>query len=253
MINIAICDNNATLTGELEKMLTDTAIDENIDISCDVFLDGSTLVKAITEQKLYFELIFLDIEMNTMNGIQAAQILRDMDVFSLIVYISSHEKYMKDLFYTEPFRFLAKPINQTELHDAFLSAYKRIRQKTEYYTFAYNKSLLKIPLKQIAYFESNNRVILIHLVNANSPISNNNPSDTFTDRFYGKMNDVEKEIESTGYRFLRIHQSYLVNFDYIKNITFTSAFMIDGTELHISEDRQKQIRTLFCEILASRE
>ena len=234
-------------------MLIDIAINENIDINCDVFLDGSTLVRAIKEQKTYFELIFLDIEMNNMNGIQAAQILREMEIYSLIVYISSHEKYIKDLFCTEPFRFLAKPINRGELHDVFLSAYKKIRRKTEYYTFTYNKSLIKIPFKQIAYFESRNRIILIHLVNANALIFNRNSSEPFIDRFYGKMNDVEKEIASTDYRFLRIHQSYLVNFDYIKSITFTSAFMIDGTELHISEDRQKQIRTLFCKILASGE
>ena len=60
------------------------------------------------------------------------------------------------------------------------------------------------------------------------------------------MNDVEKQLSGTNVRFIRIHQSYLVNFDYIKSMSFTSVTMYDGTVLQISEDRQKSVRTQFC-------
>lgn len=65
-------------------------------------------------------------------------------------------------------------------------------------------------------------------------------------RFYGKMNDVEKQLSDSNVRFIRIHQSYLVNFDYIKSMNFTNVTMSDGAMLQISEDKQKKVRSQFC-------
>lgn len=240
MINIAICDDSALMTGSLEQMLLKIAKEQQLKIDCKVFFDGTTLVHSILHQNNCFELIFLDIEMKTMSGIQAASILREKDIPSLIVYISAHEKYLKSLLCTEPFSFISKPVKQDELQNIFLSAYKKICKNTIYYTFTYKKNMFKIPLDQIIYFESYNRMVFIH------------PSKTSTlpfNQFYGKLNDVESQIANTNNRFLRIHQSYLINFDYIKSIALTHVTLTDETKLYISEHRQKKIHNLFCSIL----
>lgn len=65
-------------------------------------------------------------------------------------------------------------------------------------------------------------------------------------KFYGKMNDLEKKLSESSNRFIRIHQSYLVNFDYIRSMNFTSITMHDGKILQISEERQKNVRIQFC-------
>ena len=70
----------------------------------------------------------------------------------------------------------------------------------------------------------------------------------FNSKFYGKINDIEKCLSTSNHRFIRIHQSFLVNFDYIRSINFTTVTMSDGTILQISEERQKKVRTLFCSI-----
>ena len=64
-------------------------------------------------------------------------------------------------------------------------------------------------------------------------------------RFYGKMNDVEKQLAG-HLNFIRIHQSFLVNFAYIKRITFETVTMMDGKVLKISKERQKRVREKFC-------
>ena len=74
----------------------------------------------------------------------------------------------------------------------------------------------------------------------------NTESDEMEYRFYGKMNDVEKQLSDSNVRFIRIHQSYLVNFDYIKSMNFTNVTMSDGAMLQISEDKQKKVRSQFC-------
>lgn len=246
MIKAAICDDDVVLTSSVEKMLDAIAEEQNIKIDCAVFFDGSTLVESI-RQGTYYDIIYLDIEMHKINGISAAELIRDMDVPTLIIYVSSYEKYLKELFNTEPFRFLSKPIDEMAFRSAFLAAYKRISRKVEYFSFIYNKEFLKVPLRKICYFESRNRVIYIHTTE-NTNIEHSDSEY----KFYGKLNDVEKQLSKSNVRFIRVHQSFLVNFDYIKGLTFTCATLYDGTVLQISEDKQKNVRKQFC-LMAGKE
>lgn len=249
MINIAICDDDVAITAYVEDMLFKMAKLYGVKINCEVFFDGSTLVDAL-RHSTYYDLIYLDIEMPKVNGINTAEIIRNMGIPALIVYVSSYEKYLKELFDTEPFRFLSKPIDTNMFNSVFLAACKRIQQKSGYFSFSYNKLLVKIPLNSIYYFESQNRVIYVrtaeHIPSATVDADNNE------NKFYGKINEVEKTLYERNVRFIRIHQSFLVNFDYIKTMNFTSVTMSNGTVLQISEDRQKNVRTQFC-ILAGME
>ena len=61
-------------------------------------------------------------------------------------------------------------------------------------------------------------------------------------KFYGKLNMLEKKLENGKISFLRIHQSYLVNYRFIKEISFYKVVLYNGMELQISEDRQKSVR-----------
>lgn len=237
MINIAICDDDAATTSLIEKYITQYTDKQNISCSCDVFFDGTTLLNHIS-QGTFYDLIYLDIEMKYMNGIDTATQLRALSIPSLIIYVSSYEQYWKELFSTEPFRYIQKPINENKFIECFIAAYKRICEKIEYFTYNFNKSITKIPLNHISYFESQYRVVHIHTMNGCQ----------FNSKFYGKINDIEKNLSTSNHRFIRIHQSFLVNFDYIRSINFTTVTMADGTILQISEERQKKVRTLFCSI-----
>ena len=115
----------------------------------------------------------------------------------------------------------------------------RIQSRSAYYSFAYKKALHKVPFDRIAYFESRGRRIYIHM----SGLAAEGP---YTEVFYGKMNEVEKQVAMVNSRFLRIHQSFLVNFDYVRVIGFSEVVMMDGQTLQVSEERQKNARTQFC-------
>lgn len=240
MINIAICDDDIAITGVIEEMLYKIEKEQNLQINCSIFFDGDTLIQNI-HQGSYYDLIYMDIEMNRINGINTAEIIRNLDVPVLIIYISGYEKYLKELFHTEPFRFLSKPIDESEFCDVFMAAFKRIQQKTGYFSFSYNKTYIKVPLSSIYYFESKNRIVYIHMSE-----NKNIYAEGSYDRFYGKMNEVQKQLSAYNSRFIRIHQSYLVNYDYIKSMNFTTVMMTNGTLLQISEERQKSVRTQYC-------
>ena len=74
-------------------------------------------------------------------------------------------------------------------------------------------------------------------------------NDGSTAYFYGKLNVVEKELADSRRYFLRIHQSFLVNYDYITKMNFfniTISINKKEIELNISEDRQKEVRRQLC-------
>lgn len=241
MIHVAICDDDKTLTKNIAQLLRVTAAGQGIDVDCKLFFDGSGLIRAITEQRMCFDLIYLDIEMENIDGIHAAQALRDAELPALIVYISAHEEYWKELFRTNPFRFLSKPIEAKAFRAVFSEACTEIGKRNGYFNFYYKKAHYRVPLNKITYFESRSRLILIHLSGWNG-----DRSETLQNQFYGKMGEVEKRITSMNGRFLRVHQSFLINFDYIMSICASEVKLLDGTAFQISEDRRKETLAKFC-------
>ncbi len=238
MLRIAICDDDSKFTRKLETLVLQESQKLGIRADTDVFSDGKTLLKSFQNGD-HYELIFIDIEMEQVDGITAARRIREIDRTVLLVYVSGYDKYLKELFEVEPFRFLSKPLNPVQFARYFKEACKRINETEVFYQFTFNKEIRKISVKDIVYFESNNRIVYIHL------------KDGTNEYFYGKLNNVEKELAASRQYFLRIHQSFLVNYDYIIKMNFfniTINYARKKMELKISEDRQKEVRRQLCKI-----
>lgn len=182
--------------------------------------------------------------MERLNGIRAAHAIRGMDRSVLLIYVSGYEQYLKELFEVEPFRFLQKPLDGGRFRRYFHEACERIGNTDAFYQFTFNKNIRRVSLRDTVYFESRNRVVYVVM---------DNGADEY---FYGKLNDVEKHLEESRYRFLRIHQSYLVNYSYIKKMSFSDITLVTGggkeISLRISEDREKKIRAQLCGIASGK-
>ncbi len=243
MLKIAVCDDDIRFAAKLENMILQEALQAGLSAETEIYSDGDTLVADM--QKGYrYELIFLDIEMERLNGIRAAHIIREMDCSVLLIYVSGYEQYLKELFEVEPFRFLQKPLDDERFRRYFHEACERIGDTDAFYQFTFNKNICKVSLRDTVYFESRNRVVYIVMDNGTE------------EYFYGKLNDVEKQLEESRYHFLRIHQSYLVNYSYIKKMSFSDITIVTGggkeISLRISEDREKKIRAQLCGIASGK-
>lgn len=237
MIQIAICDDDMTTTSQIEEYIRQIETKQHIQVQSRIFFDGKSFMQSVESGEVY-DLIYLDVEMPLMKGLDVAKKLREMEISSLIIYISNYETYCESMIETEPFRFLRKPINDVDLfRKYFMSAYKKLENRNEYYTYSYKKIHHKININDIMYFENNNRKICIHT-------NGNQENNTF----YGQLDKVEKELESKSCTFIRIHQSYLVNSTYINTVQHDAVILENKDELPISEKRQKEIqRKLFLE------
>lgn len=231
MLNIAICDDNLTTTSELENLLLSLGNKIHVTLNISVFFDGKSLCDSVKQGEIY-DLIYLDIEMNTLNGIQTAHIIRNSNHYSLIIYVSAYETYYKQLFEVEAFRFLSKPIDPKLFEKYFFAAYKKLHLKNEYYIFTFNQKSYRIPFSDITYFESNRRNIIIHT-----------QCDVY--RHIGKLDIVDSFLHDNNVKFLRIHQSYLINPYYIKCICLSSVTLYPNIVLQISNKFQQQVQSQY--------
>lgn len=234
MINIAICDDDIFLTSEIEKHLMNFASEMNLDINLDIFFDGQSLLEYINQGN-YYHLIFLDIEMNHLNGIDTAYKIRKDNQKVLLIYVTSHENYAKKVFEVSAFRFLTKPVNPSLLKAYFTAACKNILECPNYFQYRYNKISYRLPLDSIIYFQSDLRITYIVTTYG-------------TKKCYARLNTIEKNLKENMVYFFRTHQSFLVNPQYIMEYHYDTIVLQDKTTLSISHNRRKKINELYCNL-----
>ena len=232
MLNIAICDDDIQTTGRMEMKIEKIAKRNFIDSDIDVFWKGETLVDAVAKGDK-FDIIYLDIEMDREDGISAAKKIREFDKNVLIIYVTSHEIHMKESFAVRPFRFLVKPVNEEQMEQCFKEAYEEINSGDFYFRYSFQRVNHKVPIRDIIYFESRKRKVFIIT-----------QDETF--ELYGKINEIEKSLRFCKSSFLRVHQSFLVNYKHVKGQAYDFVIMDNGKKISISEDRRKMISEQYC-------
>ncbi|PRR83472.1 LytR/AlgR family response regulator transcription factor [Clostridium vincentii] len=226
MIKIGICDDMIITTQEIESYILEVSNYYPQKIEIEIFYSGEKFCDRLKEG-CYFDIIFMDIEMGKINGIDAIKKLREKNQETLIIYISSKQNYFMDLFEVQPFQFILKPINQEEFNRKFELAYEKICKQSHCFEFKMGTSIVRIPIKDIICFESCQRAIFM-MTKDNSY------------KFYMKLSEIKKELEE--HNFLLLHQSYLVNFEYIKEMHYSHAVLLNNQVINISEKRRKDIR-----------
>lgn len=231
MFRVAICDDEQTVCSRIEKIILDyqKISAEKIDIL--VFLSGQELCKYIKEGQA-FDLIFLDIELGKINGIEVGRIIREevKDDITQIVYISAKKDYAIELFDNRPLNFLVKPINEENIIKNLKIAMKLYENCNLFFEFSNSAIFYKIPYKDIKYFASNDKKIRIFTI------------DTVYE-FYGKLSDIEKLTKNKD--FILIHKSYLVNYLYILEASYDNLKLTNNEILPISQTYRKEVRNKF--------
>lgn len=223
MLSIAICDDEKLICDYIEKRTRKHLAINDIEANVEVFYTGEDLLSLCKKNPAHFDIIFLDIKMKQINGVDCAKMLRNEGVNSLIVFVTSSAEYVFSGYEAKAFRYILK----TDLENAFdrilsecISELKK--QSTDFYTLKTASLAKNIPLDEIYYFESKLRVIIIHT--KNEEIS-----------FYDKLDNIEKALIEKN--FIRIHQSFLVNATKIKSLNKDSAELSNKVSLPISKSK----------------
>lgn len=122
-MRIAICDDDINCVNLIEEYIKECG---NTDAECDAFPGGEELVRAYRDNAERYDVIFLDMEMIRLNGIETANHIRETDEHVIIVFITSHTEYMRESFQYAPFRFLVKPVDKDESFSVFGDIEKKL-------------------------------------------------------------------------------------------------------------------------------
>lgn len=199
------------------------------EITIDTFYSGEALIDNIKEENLY-DLIFLDIELGKINGVEVGHIIRKQmeDYVTKIIYISSKDIYDRQLFDVQPLHFLKKPIDSKKVFDDIQLAMKISEKENRNFEFKSFRNTIKVPYRDILYFESRGRKVFL-MGTKNNYI------------FYGNIKDLEEVLPKF---FIYPNRSYFVNYEFVTCFKFEELIMTDGSIIPISRNKRKEIREL---------
>lgn len=199
-MRIALCDDNLEYIKTIENYLKRL---NKVEIEYDVYTSGEDLVNTYKSGTVNYDAVFLDMEMDGINGIEAGMFLREIDEYVIIIFVTNHSKYMIDSFKCEPFRFIVKPIKFEDIENVCNEIFKKISKRRKKFLLLENKSTIKVYYEDIVFFESQNHHILVYTKDG-----------VYKTR--KSMNGIYKDIPPL--MFIRTHNSFIVNFNYIKLI-----------------------------------
>ena len=149
MIRIAICDDQEKTASLLEKYVGHFFEEKHVRVKIDTFQDGKSFWYEIDEDAVY-HLIFLDIEMPGMSGMEVAGEIRKKLPEAILIFVSSYEKYVFDTFQYHAFRFIPKEQLKDRLKSALTDALREMQYgEGQYYVAETGRDLIKIPLRNI--------------------------------------------------------------------------------------------------------
>lgn len=234
MIKIAVIDDDEHICTRIEEMILQYSKNSIQKLHVDIFFSGETLCDYCRQGHVY-DLIFLDIELNKLNGIEVGLVIRNemQNNNTQIIFISGKSGYAEQLFQVRPFDFLKKPISYGDIShqiDTYISIYGK---EKIYFDFMAGKTDHRVLIENIIYFESHGKKVTIKT-----------KYDSF--EFYGKLKELQDNSFSNS--FILIHQSYYVNLLHIIDYQYKSVRLSNGEQLKISRNRSKAVRQRLLQI-----
>ena len=169
-----------------------------------------------------FDLAFLDIDMKELNGLTLARRLRAARPDAVIVFITNFVQYAPEGYEVQAFRYLLKPALEEKLPACFALAVEELRRRRRSIIVRSEGEAVELQLRDILYFESDQRMVTAHLLRNQRPNC----------RFYFSLTELARQLEGAG--FLRVQRSYLVHMVYIQRLQYGTVELRGGVRLPVS-------------------
>jgi DNA-binding LytR/AlgR family response regulator len=203
--------------------------DSEYTASIDCFRSGEEFLASFTSG--WYDLIFLDVYMGGINGVDVAEVIRRTDFRVVIIFTTTSEDFTKESYRLNAYKYLVKPFSPADVTDALeLARLKRDKVISDVYTIIVDGKAVKIPLDDIYYADVHGYKSLLHvtdgIIEVNTTIDN-----------------LEKLLPPP--RFLRCHRSFVVNLDYVKGIDDGDFVMVNGDKAYIRVKDFRKIKTAY--------
>ena len=232
MVKVAFCDDDLSALNELQTLLDRYRLERNQPLEYSPFHSPLDLMAAI-ERGLRFDVLFLDVLMPGQNGMETAQEIRQHDNNVKIIFLSSSPEFAVQSYHVNAFFYQLKPIREESLFrvmDSVLEVCEK--EQTRSLILRCKTGLTRVEPRQIEYCEVLHRTLLIHLTSGRVLECS------------GSLEELSSQLLPYG-GFLRPHRSYLVNLEYIHNLSYKAITMCSQTEIPIPRGKYNEIKNAF--------
>ena len=234
MIKIAFCDDDMEVLHQMNELLDRYRVERNEDITYAAFQSPFELLTEI-EKGIRPDILFLDVVMPGQNGMDVAKEIRQYDTNMKIIFLTSSPEFAVESYSVGAYFYQLKPIWEESffrLMDAVLAECEK--KKKNSLILRSKDGITRIDLQQLEYCEVLGRKLLFHLENGAVLES------------AGSLDDLAGQLMQHS-NFLRPHRSFLVNMEYIQNISSRSIKMVNDAEIPIPHGKCSEIKNTYME------
>jgi DNA-binding LytR/AlgR family response regulator len=228
MLEIALCDDDEYVLDQLNTMIFKYCKEKAIQVLTSLFSNGEDLIRS----SKIFHVVFLDIQMGQIDGIEIAKLIRENDKHVKIIYVTNFSNYQSDAFSVRAFGYVIKPftyeIISKQLDDVM--EYTELEKNKTTFTFDTNLGVKTLNIDDIYYFESYNHKIKIVTTGRTLEVSDS-------------INNVLNNFKSYG--FSMPHKSFIINLLYVSSIKGYDVVLTDGDLIPISQKRAVEFKSEF--------
>ncbi len=231
MISIAVCDDDPKVIERIECYF-DKLNSQKYEY--DVFFSGNELLDYKKTQNINYNLYILDIEMKNLDGITLAKNLRISDPKALFIFLTGYSQYVYDVFEVITFDFIRKPIEYDKFIQILNKASSYLKLTKSNFTFSYRKNRYNLACEDIIYIEKKGRKAFIHTNNK-------------VYQFNMTLGEIWSQLDE--HLFTKIHSSYIINMEYIREIVRGELTLKTDEVLYISRNYRQKVKLKHLEFL----
>ena len=228
-MRIAICDDEEFFVKELETKVNECVENEpGLKAQVDCYTDGKELLKAF--QKEVYDLVYLDIEMGVLSGIDIANIIHESNPECVIIFITGYMDYVSESFLAKAFQYIQKPVKDEFFQSEFKRAISNIQLNKTSALFTLDQGNLVFNLIDIYYIETSYQNYILH---------------TSIGLYKGPVKAIKNMKERLeDFNFYKIQRSYIINLNHIVEFSNDAVIMTDGAQLTISKKKLAEFKRI---------
>ena len=228
MLTIGICEDQEIELKEIQEMVSRIMFSK-VDIRISRYASGKAVLEDVQAGKFECNLLLLDIHMAKPDGMELAHELRRMQVDVDIIFITRSQEHIFEGYTCKAFAYILKPCSTERLSEELVRYLDELENTSECLNVKIQGNIRRIPLNQIFYLESDKRKIILHTRDGET-------------EFYEKMDAMEDLLKGKG--FVRCHQSYIVQKQYVNEFS-RSGMIIQDVQIPISRRYYDSLKKMF--------
>ncbi|WP_373599919.1 LytR/AlgR family response regulator transcription factor [Paraclostridium bifermentans] len=235
MLKIAICEDESSQRTKLKEYIN-KALTENTNKEYEIieYERGEAILE---DYPRGVDIIFLDIQMDNINGMDTARKIREFDENVEIIFITGVWEYVQEGYEVRAYRYLIKPVEFENFQKQLCLCINEIEKNSKSYMITtYKGDTNKIAISSILYIETEGRNTIIHTIN-----------ETYKSNV--GINKLERELENKT--FVRCHNSFLINLEHINKID-SSSVKLYNYEVPVSRHKMKELKLRFTSFLGDK-